>query len=119
MAREYICTQCRQSICDLSGWPGPDVCGTCTHLPGWLLDPKLRKTFHYDPYPEACLRAFVQDLFQGWPDVGAIEGWDLEKLAVKHGLLKPVTVTEPCGENCACEDMARGSRWNATSGRTW
>lgn len=104
MSRDYICTQCRQSICDVSGLPGPDVCATCSHLPGWLLDPQLRKTFHYDPYPEACLRAFAQALFKDWPDVGA-DGFELQELGEKYGLLTPVPVTERCDpDNCNCAE---------------
>lgn len=101
-AREYTCKQCRQRICDLSGMPGDDVCATCAHLPGWPVDPQLRKIFHFDPYEESCLRAFAQELLKNAPDTVAMEGWDIEALAVKHGLLLPTQVTEPCGEGCFC-----------------
>jgi hypothetical protein len=57
---------------------------------------------------ENKLRAFAQELFKDSPDTEAIEGWDLEALAVKHGLLMPVTVTEPCGENCFCLRYGEG-----------
>lgn len=106
--REYNCTQCRQRITDVSGTPGGDVCATCLHIPGWPLDPKLRQVFHYEPYAEGCLRAFAQELFKHSPDTEAIEGWDLEALAVKHGLLQSVKVTEPCGENCFCLRYGEG-----------
>lgn len=102
--REYICTQCRQCIVDVSGWPGGDVCSTCVHIPNWHSDPKLREIFMFEPYAEGCLRAFAQEIFKDWPDYGAIEGWDLQEIALRHGLLKPVEVTEPCGENCACAE---------------
>ena len=59
-------------------------------------------------YAEGCLRAFAQEIFKDWPDYGPIEGWDLEAMALKHGLLTPVTVTEPCGENCACAEYGDG-----------
>ena len=107
-AREYTCKQCRQRICDVSGLVGDDVCGTCVHLPGWPCDPQLRKIFHYEPYAEACLRAFAQEVFKHSPDTDAIEGWDLEALAVKCGLLLPTQVTEPCGENCFCLKYGEG-----------
>ena len=106
--REYTCTQCRTRICDVSGLDTGEVCATCVHLPNWFADPQLRKAFFYEPYAEGCLRAFAQEIFKDWPDYGAVEGWDLEAMALKHGLLTPVTVTEPCGENCACAEYGEG-----------
>lgn len=106
--REYTCKQCRQRVCDVSGIAGDDVCATCVHLPCWSCDPQLRKVFHFDPYAEACLRAFALELFKDAPNTGAFEGWDLEALAVKHGLFLPTEVTEPCGTDCFCQRYGEG-----------
>lgn len=60
------------------------------------------------PYIDAelrPLRAFAQDIMSSWPE-GGLDGGDIQDLAVKHGLLAPVTVTEPCGENCCCAEYA-------------
>ena len=38
---------------------------------------------------------------KAWPD-GGIEGDDLQEIAVKHGMLAPETLFEPCGEWCNC-----------------
>lgn len=60
------------------------------------------------------LRDFIRALFEksGWPEGGDIEAGDFQDLAVEHGLLKPETVTAPCGDNCFCAeyhgDMAAG-----------
>lgn len=50
------------------------------------------------------LRAFAQEIMDGWPDCSGIDGDDLQNIAEKHGLLKPETRTEACGENCACAE---------------
>ena len=52
----------------------------------------------------ASLRAFAQSVMQSWPEGGDIDGCDLQDKAEKHGLLRPETRTEPCGENCWCEE---------------
>ena len=49
------------------------------------------------------LRAFACDILDNLPD-GGIEGDDLQDLGVKHGLLVPTEVKEPCGENCYCAE---------------
>lgn len=54
------------------------------------------------------LRAFAQELLKDFPYGGAIEGWDLEALAVKHGLLLPTEVSEACGEACGCAAYGDG-----------
>lgn len=49
----------------------------------------------------ARLREFAQGCLDDWPDVG-MDGFDMQNLAVKHGLLAAHTVTAPCGEACNC-----------------
>lgn len=53
---------------------------------------------------EAKLRAFVQELFKDWPDDLGVDGFDLQDLAEKHGLLVPTEALERCGEVCSCAD---------------
>lgn len=48
-----------------------------------------------------ALRAFARGCLDDWPDVG-VDGFELQELATKTGLLEAVTVTAPCGENCNC-----------------
>lgn len=48
------------------------------------------------------LRAFARELIQGAFEGGGFDGGDVQDIAVKHGLLVPVTATEPCGESCRC-----------------
>ena len=58
------------------------------------------------------LRKFIAALFDNWPDDLGIDGFDLQDLAEKYGLLIPHTVTVPCGETCSCAeyhgDMSEG-----------
>jgi hypothetical protein len=60
------------------------------------------------------LAGFALDMLDEWPELGSIDGWDLQDIAEKHKLLIPRTVTEPCGEDCNCsecyteEEMQRG-----------
>jgi len=53
------------------------------------------------------LRSFAQDIMRSWPE-GDVDGADLQEMAKKHGLLTPVEVTEPCGEDGACNCAAYG-----------
>ena len=67
---------------------------------------------------EDKLRAFAQELFKDWPEALGVDGFELQDLAEKHGLLKrkDTPPLEPCSENCACacasyygtEEMAAG-----------
>lgn len=56
-------------------------------------------------------RAFAIEVMKGFPD-GFPDGFDLQDLAVKHGLLIGHRVVEPCGENCLCsgyfDDLSKG-----------
>lgn len=53
---------------------------------------------------EAKLRAFAQDVMGDWPHECGLDGFELQDLAVKHGLLVPVEMTAPCGEGCQCAE---------------
>jgi hypothetical protein len=51
------------------------------------------------------LRAFALAALEDWPE-GAPDGFDLQDLGVKYGLLalKDPRPTEPCGEGCWCAE---------------
>lgn len=58
------------------------------------------------------LRAFAQDVMEDWPDVGSLDGYDLQMLAVKHGLLAETTHHKPCcDEGCNCASMVDEQDW--------
>lgn len=58
------------------------------------------------------LRAFVQEIMDGWPDVGTLDGFDLQELAVKHGLLVATIRHQPCSEEfCSCAEMVDERDW--------
>ena len=48
------------------------------------------------------LRAFAQWALDGFPEVGVIDGGDLQDAAVRHGLFATVRRTTTCSEDCAC-----------------
>lgn len=52
------------------------------------------------------LRAFVRDLFAecGWPEGNGIDGFALQDLAVKHGILRAEVRYKPCAPNCSCAE---------------
>lgn len=52
----------------------------------------------------AALRAFAQDVIAALP-VGGLDGFELQDLAEKHGLLRKEMRTEPCGEVCQCAEF--------------
>lgn len=62
----------------------------------------------------------VMDAFWSPPDVGSLDGFDLQELAEKHGMLTRFDVPEGgCGEacNCICEGAEPGDdcyRWSET-----
>jgi hypothetical protein len=56
------------------------------------------------PNEIAQLQAFALEILKAWPH-GGVDGFDLQDIAEKHGLLIPVRRTEPCGESCACYEM--------------
>lgn len=50
-----------------------------------------------------ALRAFAIDVLGDWPDdCGVIDGFDVQELALKHGLLTETKQMAPCSENCWC-----------------
>ena len=58
------------------------------------------------------LRAFAQDILKDWPDVGYLDGFDLQELAHKHGLLVSETRFAACGEYCSCAEMVDQAEWD-------
>ena len=57
-----------------------------------------------------ALRAFAQALFDDWPNSLGVDGFDLQDIAQKHGLLCPQIVTTPCkDEGCNCLDYNGGA----------
>lgn len=50
------------------------------------------------------LKALVHKLAERTWEGGELDGWDLQDLLLDAGILTPVEVTEPCGENCKCEE---------------
>ncbi len=58
------------------------------------------------------LQSFAQEIMQAWPE-GGIEGDDLQRIAVRHGLLTPQIRHEPCGEACLCAEVLDPSDWEA------
>lgn len=61
----------------------------------------------------ARLRAFAQDILGDWPDVGYLDGFDLQELAHKHGLLVSETRYQPCGVDgaCSCAEVVEADEW--------
>jgi hypothetical protein len=51
-------------------------------------------------------KGFALAVMRDWPEVGELDGFDLQQLGEKHGLLVKEWRTVPCsdGENCACNE---------------
>lgn len=58
----------------------------------------------------AALRAFALAVMEVWP-MGDLDGGALQEIAEKHGMLKPETRHEPCGEVCSCNEYADPHEW--------
>ena len=54
--------------------------------------------------PTARLRAFAQGIMKNWPE-DVLDAWEIEELAIKHGLLKGHKVKGPCADNCLCAEV--------------
>ena len=50
------------------------------------------------------LRAFAQFVLEDWPESGPKDDFDIQDKAIEIGLLEGHEATEPCGENCWCEE---------------
>jgi hypothetical protein len=48
------------------------------------------------------LRGFAQALLVDFPDYMGVDGFDLQALAVEHGLLVETIQHEPCSDGCSC-----------------
>jgi len=57
-----------------------------------------------------ALRAFAQGVMESWPD-GDVDGGYLQDMAEQHGLLKPETFHEACGEDCRCLQYFSSTEW--------
>ena len=59
------------------------------------------------------LRDFANAVMESWPH-GDVDGYDLERMAVEHGLLalKDPKPTEPCCDNCACSGYPSPEEWS-------
>jgi len=51
---------------------------------------------------EKCV-AFARDVLRDWFN-GYLRGGVLQELGRLHGLLIETTMTEPCGDNCRCNE---------------
>ena len=58
------------------------------------------------------LRDFARAVMECWP-MGDLDGDTLQDAAVAHGLLKPETRHEPCGEGCNCAQYAEASEFES------
>ena len=52
-----------------------------------------------------ALRVFVGGAMQGWPDAADMDGFGIQELAEKAGLLAPEPRVAPCNEHCACAEV--------------
>lgn len=48
------------------------------------------------------MKNFIFAVMEDWQEGGGIEGYDLQEIAEKHGILIPHTVYAPCGDYCNC-----------------
>lgn len=65
----------------------------------------LRDSLDWAEAERDALRAFAQGVMEAWP-MGDVDGGTLQDLAETHGLLRPETRHEPCGEGCSCAEYA-------------
>ncbi|WP_274644823.1 hypothetical protein [Pseudomonas serbica] len=52
----------------------------------------------------APLKAFASEMVEAAGQGGSFDGWEIQDIAVKHGLLRVEPREEACGEVCACSE---------------
>ena len=57
------------------------------------------------------LAKFAIKVLEDWPDMGYLDGGDLQEMAVASNLLIPHIVHGPCGENCNCAEYYGDDEW--------
>jgi len=98
-----LCPRCNGNKIDFKDGSG---CAYCWHID----QPEPSGTILATPSPETAALiadgekalAFVREIFGGEYERGDWEGADLQNLGVKTGVLRVVSVDEPCGEACGC-----------------
>lgn len=87
-------------------WRGREV-ETDDAFRGAMLDlAKAMKSNIMWPTELLQLRAFAKDVMGDWPEIGSLDGFELQELAIKHGLLEATTQYKPCvEEGCFCAGM--------------
>lgn len=55
-----------------------------------------------------ALRLFAGEVMGDWPDVGGLDGFDMQAIGEKTGLLRRETRQAPCSEQCACVEFDSG-----------
>lgn len=89
------CSRFHAQITGAAGVLGPE-CMTIAQLEARVAELALENT---------SLRAFAQGVMEGWPQDDGIGACELQEIATMHGLLVKQTMTEPCGESCACAEV--------------
>jgi hypothetical protein len=71
---------------------------------------RIQKNIHALRAENERLRAFASDVMAGFPNAEP-DGFELQDIAVKHGVLIGERRTEPCGEDCNCTEYYDPSDW--------
>lgn len=90
MNTEFDCVMCGRHIVSIGGPPGLTLCGTCAIIPGWHLDPELRKAIddevdvsgHNPVTPEEFMNMELHLMGYGHATVGTLV--TLEELQQAH-----------------------------------
>ncbi len=58
------------------------------------------------------LASFALEILDDWPELGTLDGGDLQDIAEKHKILIPQIVYAPCSdETCVCAEMCSDSEF--------
>ena len=57
------------------------------------------------------LAKFTMEVLEDWPDMGSLDGGDLQDIAVKHNILIPHIVHGPCCDDCFCSEFYGNDEW--------
>jgi len=57
------------------------------------------------------LAKFALEVLEDWPDMGSLDGGDLQEIAVKHNVLVPHIVHGSCCDDCFCSEFYSDEEW--------
>ena len=58
------------------------------------------------------LKKFVLEVLEDWPELGSLDGFDIQELSEKYNILIPEIRYKPCSDEfCNCNEFCNNEDW--------